>query len=758
MDDDNRGGAEESLSKYKGEEGTYLRWAKEIDLVENSQERRSYERIGEQIEKLYRNHDALQVGSKSAIKSPNIWFNALWSNVEVLLPALFARMPKVVIERRFKDRDPIGRLAALSGERATSYMLQTQQDRAVYAIKGAVKDRLLPGCGQVWLRYYAEFEPQLDENGETVRGEDGEPIEVAKPNSEKVCIDPLHWKDYFWSSARNPFELRWQSRRVYMTRGELVKRFGEKGKLCELHDERKTSKKNQEEDAEFLKQAEVFEIQDLQAKERIWISRGYKKGPLDVKPDNLKLKDFWSCPIPLLATTTTGSMFPTPDFKIYERLADELEYVTKRMSRMVECIKFVGVTAAQYNDKLRNILKLDDGSFAYLEGWQAFMDKGGLKGIIDWFPFDRAVAALPSMMEYQQNVLSQINMITGIPDIAMGQTDPNETAEAQQRKSKWAVVKLQEKQQEVQRFCREIVSKVAEIIFEPGLFSDETLMLMCGYEQLSPEDQANFPAAIELLRNDRLRTFRVDIETDSTIAIDEQVEQQSRMEWFQSVTQMASQIEAIKQFSPELMSPMIESVLFTIRSFRTGRPVEGPWEQALQTWQDREKEQRENPQPPPPDPAMMKVEQEGQKIQQDGQLKMQELELDFQKAQMEFDLKNRELDMKIQTAMSKADVEQVEKDLDVWKEQFKQSMEAAYLKLEEAGQTLKLQEQFIEEARLKQDQTVEMMKALVTTNGQGEAKSPTIHIHNGGGSKEIAMKRGADGSLVGRVSEVPGDA
>jgi hypothetical protein len=39
-------------------------------------------------------------------------FNILWSNVQTLLPALFAKSPKPVVERRYLDRDDVGRTAA----------------------------------------------------------------------------------------------------------------------------------------------------------------------------------------------------------------------------------------------------------------------------------------------------------------------------------------------------------------------------------------------------------------------------------------------------------------------------------------------------------------------------------------------------------------------------------------------------------------------------------------------------------------------
>lgn len=782
----NTSGGQEDLKQYQGNEGIVSRWLKEIELVENSKQQKAFENIGEKIVKNYRNADALQEYTGQTLKPTRVMFNVLWSNVQVLKPSLYSRMPKVVVERRFKDSDPIGRTASNIGERATSFMLTTQQDRFNTAVKGAVEDRLLPGRGQVWLRYDADFEDSVDENGEIITDETGNPIRTPKANTEKVEIDPLTWTDYFHSPARNPYEIRWMAKRCYMTRNKLKKRFGEIGQYVELTHNPSGSKRNKlnNEEQEFLLQAEVWEIWDKESKKVYWISKGYKQAPLDVKDDPLKLKEFWPCPYPLLATTTTDTMYPTPDYKIYERLADELDYVTKRISAIVECIRFVGATAAQFNTDVKNILKLNDGQLWPIEGWVNWAEKGGLKGAIDWLPFDQCVAALGPLQEYQQALLSQIFEITGIPDIVRGATDPNETLGAQNHKIRWVGIKAEEKAADVQRFCREIIQKVSEIIFEPGLFSDETIMLMCGYEQMSEEDKANFPAALELLRSDRLRTFRVDIETDSTIATDEESDKQARLEFIQSVNQLLGSVESIKAQAPELLAPMVQSVLFALRPFRTARVLEGAWENALTQMEQAQKEAAMRPPELTPEEiaqqmesqklqlqsqeiqvrsqeAMQKMQTEGQKLQFEQWLEGQRLELDARKQAMDFELRAQEVQIKGLQVQSEAQARQTDQELEAFKNRFSAFVEQQKLELEKFYTTLDMKEKFMEEERLKRDTEIEQLKLLVSSKpAESEKKDsiPQIHIHNTGADKEIVMSRAPDGSLIGRSRRVEASA
>ena len=727
------GGSEENLKKYVGDQGIVSRWLKEINLVKNSKSQQGFEKIGVDIVKKYRNANALQSYMTTTVPPARVMLNVLWSNVQIMKPTLYARMPKIVVERRFKDRDPIGRLACTVAERATSFMLSTQQDRFNLAIRSAVEDRLLCGRGQAWVRYDAEFEEAKDQNGEPLVDENGAPVRTLKPNSEKVVVDYVYWQDYFESAARTQFEVRWKAKRVYMTRAQLVQKFGEQGNKVQLtYDSNGKKNKVNDEEAEFLKQAVVYEIEDNDGKQRIWISEGYKDAPLKVEQDVLKLQDFYSSPDPLLATTTTDSTYPTPDYKIYERLADEIDFVTKRISSMVDCIRFVGATASTFYAAVKDILSKDDGGLAPIDNWAQFVEKGGLRGVIDWIPFDNAIAAIQPLMQYRDDLLAKLDLITGIPDIVRGSSDPNETAAAQQRKSHWVTIKISEKQADVQRFCRQIIQKIAEIIFENGLFADETIALMCGVAQMAPDDQANYAAALQLLRDDRLRTFRVDIETDSTIATDEEEDKQTRMEYINAVSQLVAQIQNVSQFRPELLNPMIESVLFTVRAFRTGRPLEGAWEAAMQQIEDNDLEAKQNPPPPPPDYESQKLQLMSQDLQIKGQAEQfkewidsQRLQLEGQSQQMQFDLDSQKIQIEGMKVQSKSQIDATEQQLKAFQQQFAQFVQTQTLELEKYKVVLDEKEKFLEEARLQQQ---ERLDAKEKASGSGKGGG-AVHLN-----------------------------
>src|SRR5580692_5228256 len=79
-------------------------------------------------------------------------FNILWANVETLVPAVYARMPRADVSRRFVDSDPVGRVASQLLERALDYEIEHYTDFRS-AMQHCVQDRFLGGRGTSWVRY-----------------------------------------------------------------------------------------------------------------------------------------------------------------------------------------------------------------------------------------------------------------------------------------------------------------------------------------------------------------------------------------------------------------------------------------------------------------------------------------------------------------------------------------------------------------------------------------------------------------------------
>ena len=163
---------------------TYSDYDRIISEYENAAKK--WEGRTEKILKKFRAED-------SSRRSNLARFNILWSNIQILVPATFSRIPKPDVSRRYKDNDPVGRVACLLLERALEYEVSAEQDFPG-AMRNAVQDRFLGGRGVAWVRYEPTFEEQ---EGEAQITEDAEaesrPMEVL--SWEHSPVDYVHWRD-----------------------------------------------------------------------------------------------------------------------------------------------------------------------------------------------------------------------------------------------------------------------------------------------------------------------------------------------------------------------------------------------------------------------------------------------------------------------------------------------------------------------------------------------------------------------------------
>jgi hypothetical protein len=86
------------------------KWLNCISSYDN--EFKKWEARTNKIVKRYRDDNRNQNTNETAK------FNILWSNVQTLIPAVYARLPKADVSRRFGDNDPVARVASQLIERA----------------------------------------------------------------------------------------------------------------------------------------------------------------------------------------------------------------------------------------------------------------------------------------------------------------------------------------------------------------------------------------------------------------------------------------------------------------------------------------------------------------------------------------------------------------------------------------------------------------------------------------------------------------
>ena len=139
-------------------------------------------------------------------------YNLFWANTTILQAALYSRIPEPAVSRTFQDpHDDISRVAATMLER----VLHQQEYFAHDSYKQVVEDRLIPGMGQLWVRYAFDEDRISDELFS------GWPV-VA---DQRVYTDYVYWKDFYFEPVRNWKDVTWVARRIWMTRREAERRW-----------------------------------------------------------------------------------------------------------------------------------------------------------------------------------------------------------------------------------------------------------------------------------------------------------------------------------------------------------------------------------------------------------------------------------------------------------------------------------------------------------------------------------------------------
>lgn len=631
------------LAKFKNEQRAY---------------RKSYDawmKRGREIVKQYRD-DTGQITENGKAGWSSVRFPVVWSNIQTMQPAVYARTPKPECERRWKDKDPLGRLMAEILERVSSYQVAEQSFDSV--MKPVRDDFLLPGRGVARVLYKPEIVQVVDpETGEITE-------DVA---SEIVPAKYVFWEDFGHTVCRDWSDVEELWFDVYLTKDDYIEKFGKQHldviKFDKLDEH---AQKPQGGEDENEGKAKITELWCKKTKKVYWFAEGMTEF-LKVEDDPLKLRDFFPCPRPLYANLTTESLIPFSDVAQYKNASDDLDMMLTTERNMMKALKVTGIYDKSLPD-LGLILEGESNLKMYpAPNYQHIAQNGGIKGAVDFVPIDQYVKALAELRQSIELKKLFIDESSGIADIIRGQSSPSETATAQQIKGNFATLRLEDRQREVQRFSRDLIALMTEVAIEH--LSDETIAQMCGIQDMEPEEQQLFPQALAALRDDKQRTYKLSIETDSTIAVDEDKEKQRRMEAVQAITGLIKDNMPIAAQAPALTPAILETLLFAFRSFSSsGRRLEFSFEQAFQQFA-QEQAQAQQAQQQQPNPQQQQIEAEMQAKQAELQLKQQELqakiEIERMKVEAEIQLQREkmmaELQMKKEEMLMKSQmaVEQV---------------------------------------------------------------------------------------------------
>lgn len=634
-------------------------WIKELDAA-TKEMRKFWERGRRVVKKFMDESEPASQGFQQVINVDK--YNVFWANVGVLKSALYANAPKPVVKREFDDhQDQVGRVASQIMERLLSQPFEHLESETNDVFKQVVEDRLIPGLGQIWLRYEPEIEEIeleaeiTDKKKRVIK----EAVTAQQIVNEEVETDYVYWEDFLWSPARTWKEVRWVARRVFMDRKEFTKRFGadKAGRVSWTNKPNKEKSDRVTPENLAVKKTEVFEIWDKPTRTVIFLSRSCTT-LLETTGDPLEIHGFFPCPKPLTATTTTSSTIPKADYLMVQSQYRRLDNLTMRIGMLENAIQASGVYD-KANKELGQLLSGNMNKMIPVDNWAMFAEKGGIKGVLDWFPLDMIVDALDKLRDLKAEAKGELYELTGISDIMRGTSAPRETATAQGLKAQYSSARLQFIQGEVAEFVQSVLRIKGDIIckhFQPENIIKNSLINLTPDADLAPQ-------AVQLLKDTWNRHYRVVIYADTLSIPDYNAERQGRTEFIGAMGQYISQIVPLVQMEPAAGPFLMQILQWGVASFRSAQSIEGVFNKAIT---EMTKKLQQPKGAPPPDPKLLvanaKIQADAAKAQQQAAHEQQKFQqsmvLEGQKAEnaQKIEVLQAEADMAAESAKQQAGI------------------------------------------------------------------------------------------------------
>lgn len=561
-------------------------------------------------------------------------FNA---NITTLQSMLYGRMPKVEVDRRFADQDDdVARVAGQILQRILNTDIESAGEDYSHVLRTSLGDRLIAGLGTARVKYDFEEEsievpPHLD----PMTGMELAPgYTDVQVKDEWVDTVYTHWQDVLWSPCRTYAEMRWRAYRSYLTRDELIARFGEQlGKLVPLNSKGPTYDKNRDSarEKDVWDQAEVWEIWSKTDKKVFWFVKGFEL-ILDMKDDPLGLDGFYPEPPAMMANLTSSKYLPKADYVVAQDLYTQIDILETRISLLTAACKAVGVYDKGNDGIQRVFMEGVENQLIPVDNWGAFAEKGGLKGVVDWVPIEEVANVITILTQKQNDMINQLYQVTGMADILRGAAAEGGVSATEQKiKAKFASIRVQALQDEFARFASDLQRLKAEIIAKH--YQPYCIIQQSNVE--STPDAAMAEQAVQLIKNPAVSRWKIQVKPETLAMVDYAQLKQDRVEYINALATFLQSAGPLIEMDAGAAPFLMQLMKWGLAGFKGSNEIEGVVDQAISQIEKK----LQNPQQQKPDPEQIKAQAEIQKAQ----LGMQKAQMDMQRDQQKFQFEMQQM-------------------------------------------------------------------------------------------------------------------
>ena len=726
----------------------------------------------------------------------NVW----WYCINTLLPAYYSSTPQAEVDLRKRSGSLPYQLGSVILERNTQYAMDVHFsfDQVGYL---AALQFLLTGQAVLWARYAPRFETVMQEialvkTPDGLMTGDGKPyegdttnlvetdtnlvmvsVEVERKIDEKAILDIVQYNDYFCSDARTEAEVEWRARRAYLSRERANEMFG-----AEVADTLKYTsypdvikKSIRRKDDKYEGKAEVFEIWCEETDKVYWLSKDSENPIIEASSPPIKYEKFYPCSV-ITQSDDPDSVIPVSDYAHVRDQVLEVERLTTRIHAVTQAIRTNSVYDSTLGDQIEQLLS-GDLKLIPVTNWPSYKQRGGLANGVEGFNIAPYIEALQVLQTARQTALGQLYETLKVSDLLRGTSEQYKSATANRLENAWSSMGLIVRQNMFAKFVSDAVSNLSAIIAEQ--FDEETILDIGNVAEVvgplikepapapepmpqeegmppqemqppapapmpmpSPEEQVQqmAQAIIAILRDNKERSYRIQVSTDSMVAVNESQQQQEGMQLIQTTGAFFDQMRGLVEQYPPLMQFSMSLFQNMIKRFKGGKELDAVFTQGFEALGEIIKAKEEAAmQPPPPDPVMQEVQGRLQIAQieaearmasaqmemqdkavknqiamQEQQVKMQRDQLDanlaVQRYQLEEYIAQQEIAIKqqeVQVKQSKVQVDMLEVQAESTNESSKQAIQQETAQM---NQILEIQKLQLEQMRIKLSETEKLME------------------------------------------------
>lgn len=712
--------AEQAKDEKTSTKYTFDYWTDE--LKRSKEDREELENLGTTSINVYKGEGLLD----GAERRMNIWYSV----IATLIPAHFSKIPKVNVDLRKKTGDEIANLTGIAWERSTQYAIEEDFDFKAEAYDSILQYFLI-GQGVLKARYEPEFQDKpykqslrkqedgsyLNDKGEVYEGDEPEKDpegefyyankNVETKTAERAVLNSINFKDYRESPARKETEVAWKADRVYLTRQGVTRLIGEElANTCDYNsrpDDKKDVNKNKTQ--KYEGKAEFWEIWCEESGNIYHYHNGGTKGKIcEASDPPIKYHDFYPY-VKLDAIKVTGTNVPISLFKENKDLILEVERLTGRIHATTIAIRANSIYDKALGDKVEDLLKGDLKMIPATLSATA-RAKGGLAGAIHPLPIDPYIKSLDILIQAREGALAKLYENLAASELMRGSSQAVKTATANQLESNYTSVRHSVGRENVVEFLTSGIKLIGEIVAEA--FSSETIFETAngaeliaklpqpqpvqGQLPIPPNPMEQWQRITDGLK-EPTRRYKLDIESDSLVELDQRADRQERTDCMASIGSFLGQVQPMLEQNPEMAGFLKGMVKFVTRNYKAGKEIEADTLGAFDVMVAKAK----NPQQKP-DPKVMEVQAKLQIAQEEAasreRREMMESQQTSARVQTEMlkaqsDMKTAELDRQIQLESLKKDILKIETDAQLKREQMQLDAQIAQLELNQKAEETK---------------------------------------------------------------------